>query len=269
MAEAIASPDNEKVKHLRSLRDQHGRRRARQFLVEGVRLLEEALQAGLRPELVLADEETLSRTERGQALLTRLGPRGYYPASERALRAAADTVTPQGVVAALPMQAQQASLPPIGTALLVDGVSDPGNLGTMLRTAEAAGARPILLAPGTADPFAPKVVRAGMGAHFRLPIISGDWDEILPFLAGRVVWLAEAGEGLPYYQVDWRGPSILIVGGEANGPSNEARQLATGTVTVPMQGPTESLNAAIAAAVVLFEALRQRGGPFGRPAPPA
>lgn len=258
MAEAISSPDNEKVKYLRSLRDPQGRQRARHFLVEGVRLLEEALDAGWRPDLILADEKALTRTPRGTALLGRLAQIGFWPASPRALRAAAETVTPQGVVAALPLPEPLAVDSDGQTALVVDGVADPGNLGTILRTAEAAGARPVLLAPGTTDAFAPKVVRAGMGAHFRLPLLTGDWDQIDAQLAGRTVWLAEAGEGRAYYEIDWRRPSALIVGGEANGPGREARDRADGKVTIPMQGPTESLNAAVAAAVILFEALKQR-----------
>lgn len=256
MADAISSPDNEKVKYLRSLRDHQGRQRASHYLIEGVRLLEEALNAGVTPSLVLVDEETLAQTPRGRELRRRLARIGYLPATTRALRAAAETVTPQGVVAAVPLP----SLPRNEgtTVLVVDGVSDPGNLGTILRTAEAAGARPVLLAPGTGDAFAPKVVRAGMGAHFRLPLVSGSWEELEPYLEERSVWLAQAGAGTPYYQVDWRRPSALIIGSEAAGPSPEARRRATGTVTIPMEGPTESLNAAIAAAVVLFEALRQR-----------
>jgi RNA methyltransferase, TrmH family len=258
MAEAISSPDNEKVRFLRSLRDPQGRQRARHFLIEGVRLLEEALDAGWRPDLILVDEAALTRTPRGTALRRRLVPLGYLPVSPRALRAAAETVTPQGVVAALPLPEPVGGKLPATTALVVDGVADPGNLGTILRAAEAAGARPVLLAPGTVDVFAPKVVRAGMGAHFRLPLLSGAWEQIDEQLAGREVWLAEAGAGTPYYLVDWRRQCALIVGGEANGPSAQARARAKGTVTIPMQGPTESLNAAVAAAVILFEALRQR-----------
>nr|MDA8219818.1 RNA methyltransferase [Dehalococcoidales bacterium] len=143
-------------------------------------------------------------------------------------------------------------------SLLLDGVQDPGNLGTILRTAEAAAARPVLLAPGTVDAYAPKVVRAAMGAHFRLPLVSGDWDELEPYLRGRTVWAAEVREGTPYYEVDWTQPSAIVVGSEAHGLSTQARKLATGRLTIPMAGRAESLNAAIATAIVLFEALRQR-----------
>jgi len=254
----ITSPDNEKIRYLRSLHEHGARQRARRFLVEGVRLVEDALASGATPDLVLVDEEALARTARGRALLGRLRGVGYLPAAPRALKAAAETVTPQGVVAAVPLPAP----PPPGDAgpavLVVDGVQDPGNLGTILRTAEAAGATPVLLAPGSADPFAPKVVRAAMGAHFRLPLVVGDWDTIATYLVDREVWLAQAHGGVAYYEVDWKRPSALVVGSEAHGVSPEGERVATGRLTIPMVGRTESLNAAIATAVILFEALRQR-----------
>ncbi len=260
MVGVITSPDNEKVRYLRSLHEHDARQRARHFLLEGVRLVEEALNSPLVPDLILADEEALARTVRGLALRERLRHLpGYCPASARALKAAAETVTPQGVVAAAPLPQPPAVVAAGTTALVLDGIQDPGNLGTILRTAEAAGARPVLLAPGTADPFAPKVVRAAMGAHFRLALVVGSWEALAPYLRGRDVWLAEAGGGIPYYEITWSRPSAVIIGSEAHGPSVQAARLATGRLTIPMVGPTESLNAAIAAAVILFEALRQRG----------
>ncbi len=259
MVGVINSPDNEKVRYLRSLHEHDARQRARHFLIEGVRLVEEALASPLVPDLILADEEALARTVRGLALRERLRHLpGYFPASPRALKAAAETVTPQGVVAAAPIPEPPAAVAATATALVLDGIQDPGNLGTILRTAEAAGTGPLLLAPGTTDPFAPKVVRAAMGAHFRLAFVVGNWDTLARYLQGRDVWLAEAGGGIPYYDVDWSRPSAVIIGSEAHGPSSQAERLATGRVTIPMAGPTESLNAAIAAAVILFEALRQR-----------
>lgn len=257
MVDAITSPDNEKVKYLRSLHEHDARQRACHFLVEGVRLLEEALNSGLVPELVLVDEAALERTPRGRNLLARLRPIGYLKASDRAVKAAAETITPQGVVAAVPFPPEK-PYENSGTALVIDGVQDPGNLGTILRSAEATTTAPVLLAPGTVDAFSPKVVRAGMGAHFRLPIRSANYQDIAAALTGREVWVAEPRGGVPYYDVDWTRPSALIVGSEARGPGDEARRLATGRLTIPMAGPTESLNAAVAASVIMFESLRQR-----------
>jgi TrmH family RNA methyltransferase len=140
---------------------------------------------------------------------------------------------------------------------------DPGNLGTMIRSAAAAGAQAVFLAPGTADPFAPKVVRSAMGAHFRLPLIAMDWEQIVWQCKAKAcppvqLLLSEASEGKPCWQMDLREPLALIIGGEADGASPEAIKAADQLITIPMPGKSESLNAAIAAGILLFEVVRQR-----------
>ncbi len=125
--------------------------------------------------------------------------------------------------------------------------------------AKAAGAERVITVKGTVDVFSPKVVRAAMGVHFRLPIAyDRRWDEIEQELRGRPILLAEAGGEVPYHQVDWIRPSALLVGGEAHGPGEEARSLATGTVAIPMRGRVQSLNVAMATSIIVFEAARQR-----------
>jgi TrmH family RNA methyltransferase len=142
--------------------------------------------------------------------------------------------------------------------LVADQVRDPGNLGTMLRTALAAGVDALLLPPRTVDPFSPKVVRAGMGAHFRLPIAVTSWEEIGTTLEDLRIYLAEAGKGAAYTQADFSSPLALILGSEAHGPGAGARELAHTSVHIPMPGGGESLNTAIAAAILIFEIVRQR-----------
>jgi TrmH family RNA methyltransferase len=117
----------------------------------------------------------------------------------------------------------------------------------------------VLLTEDTVDAYNPKVIRGAMGAHFRLPVVSASMPDLVDHLEGLEVWLAEAGKGLPYDQVDWRKPSAVVIGGEAHGPRKEVRALASGSVHIPMRARTESLNAAVAAGVVLFEIARQRG----------
>jgi TrmH family RNA methyltransferase len=131
----------------------------------------------------------------------------------------------------------------------------------MLRTAEAAGTQGVFVPPLTVDPFAPKVVRAAMGAHFRLPILTLDWPEIRSSVrkAGLRTFLAAAGQGATLASTDFRSPLALIVGGEAEGASAEASELADSRVHIPMPGNAESLNAAVAAGILLFEVVRQRG----------
>jgi TrmH family RNA methyltransferase len=255
----ITSVANPKVKLVRNLQARRSAREAEGlFVVEGVRLAEEAARAAVAPRLVL---HTAGLDDRGQAVLGQLAARGAQveAVSPEVLAAASDTQTPQGLLAVVPM----ASMPMparLTLALVLDGLGDPGNLGTILRTADAGGVDGIFLATGTVDAYNPKVVRAAMGAHFHLPIRATGWDELARRLAGLELWLAEARAGLAYHQVDWRRPSALVIGSEAAGPTDAARHLAPSSVSIPMPGRAESLNAAIAAAVLIFEAARQRAG---------
>jgi TrmH family RNA methyltransferase len=161
--------------------------------------------------------------------------------------------------------------------IVLDELQDPGNLGTILRSAGGAGQTAVWLTEGSVDFYSPKVVRAGMGAHFRVPSAYGvKWPELAERLkaAGvEQIFLAEseadeeanvrprktlALPDIAYYEVDWQKPSAVIIGNEAHGASQEAWQLATHTLHIPMPGGAESLNAAVAASLIIFEALRQR-----------
>jgi TrmH family RNA methyltransferase len=201
--------------------------------------------------------EAWAASSGAQHLLPSLGlaEQGAWLVSEAVLAACADTRTPQGVLAVVPFMQLQ---PRPGLILILDGLRDPGNLGTILRSAEAAGVGQVILAPGTVDPHNPKVVRGGMGAHLRLPVVSLPWPAIAESVAGRAIWLADAAADVAYDAVDWTRPSALLVGGEATGAGEQACALATGRVSIPMAEGTESLNAAMAATVILFEAARQQ-----------
>jgi TrmH family RNA methyltransferase len=254
----ITSIANEKVKYVRSLYRRRVRYRERHFVIEGVRLVEEAFRAGIVPALVFYGEG-VDALPGGQELLAEIqkGDSPAFAVSERVMKAMSDTISPQGVLAVVPFVELE---PPPGPSLslVVDGLRDPGNLGTILRSANAAGVEQVILAPKTVDPYNPKVVRGAMGAHFRLPIVALSWPEIVETLASVQVLLADARAKRAYYEVNWTQPSALIIGGEAYGASQEAMELATATIAIPMHGGAESLNAAVAASVILFEAARQR-----------
>ena len=202
------------------------------------------------------------------------------------LQALSETETSQGILAVL--NDSQLPIPDSPNFVLIpDSIRDPGNLGTLLRSADAAGVQAVLIPPETTDAFAPKVVRAGMGAHFRLPIYSMDWDQIREFLADGGRWMVDderqpgmngdkrrsdglssminglqvylaAMDGQPCWEMDLRQPLALIVGGEAEGASADARNIAHEHIGIPMAGKTESLNAAVAGSVLMFEVMRQR-----------
>jgi len=256
----ITSAHNKKIQELRALqRSSRERRDAGVFIVEGVRLLEEALSAGWQAQAVFYTENL---EPRGRRLLEGFAARGaaLQPVLDSVLAAASDTETPQGVLAVLQMQ----TLPypqKLNFVLIPDQVRDPGNLGTMLRTAAAAGVQAVFLPAGVVDPFSPKVLRAGMGAHFRLPLLLLAWNEIQAEAVrhGLRLYLAETGSGVDYSLADFVSPLALIVGGEAEGAGVEAQALADQRVFIPMPGGSESLNAAVAAGVLLFEVVRQRG----------
>jgi TrmH family RNA methyltransferase len=142
--------------------------------------------------------------------------------------------------------------------LILDGVRDPGNLGAILRTAAAAGVDAVLLPPETADPYAPKVVRAGMGAHFHLAIHSLQWDAIRTVCGSLQIFLAHSEGALLYTEADFTQPLALIIGGEAHGAGPEIQALHPAAVRIPMPGRAESLNAAVAAGILIFEVVQQR-----------
>lgn len=257
----ITSTHNPRIQWVRKLQEQV-RLRAGEgvFVVEGVRLVEEAVQAGWQPALVLY---TPDLSLRGQKILQRLPPSVVEQVSLPVMKSASDTQTPQGLLAVLPQRA----LPvpdDLDFILVLDAIRDPGNLGTILRTAAAAGVQGVILTPGSVDLFSPKVVRSAMGAHFRLPLAVLEWVEIQRLLKpggvhpGLKIFLSDVEGSLPYTQADFRTPSALIVGGEAEGAGVEAHRLTDARVHIPMTPGVESLNAAVAAAVLIFEVVRQR-----------
>lgn len=255
----ITSHSNPKVKLVRSLARRRERFAARQFVVEGVRLIEEAIDAHLAPALVL-HTASVEDDARARALLDRL--RAITPdtleVSDAVMKEIASTETPQGIVAVLPfVELPMLAQPQL--VLILDSVRDPGNVGTLLRSARAAGVDAVFCAPNTADPYNDKVVRAAMGAHFAVPVRVASWQMIEEVVRGIPrVYLADARGDVVYTRADWTRPVALIVGGEAEGASDTAQTIATARVSIPMRGGAESLNAAMAATVLLFEVGRMK-----------
>ncbi len=258
-ADLLTSIENPRIKAARKLHTRKGRLAAGHLLVEGVRLLADAWQSGMRPETVFYAPEMLSGSE-GSRLLAQLQETGCpcFGCAPAVFSSLAETVTPQGIAAVLPLP--KLALPAQPTLLLVlDGIGDPGNAGTLLRSAEAAGADGVIVGPGTVDPFNDKVVRAAMGAHFRLPLRPcANWEEVATLLPAEMVWyVADADAPNRYDRIDWCRSCAVIIGSEAHGTSMPVRVRSTG-IQIPMAGAVESLNAAVAGSVVLFEAARQR-----------
>ena len=252
----ITSSQNPKIKWVRVLLGRpKERREANAFVVEGVRLVEEAEARDWSFRFALYDN---SLNERGRSIVERLRFRGVdvEEISESLMKSLSDTETPQGILAILELN----QLPMMNSSnfiLIPDQVRDPGNLGTLLRSAAATGVQAVLFPSETTDAFAPKVVRAGMGAHFRLPIRSMSWEEINVQIKDLQIYLADM-DGQSCWQTDLRQPLALIIGGEAEGASEAAQKLAARRISIPMSGNVESLNAGVAGSVLMFEVVRQR-----------
>jgi RNA methyltransferase, TrmH family len=253
----ITSSKNPTILHIRQLQARARiRRETGQFVVEGVRMVEEALLARVSPLTIIYTPDV---GERGEKIIAGFRDLGNSPVlvNDTVMKAASDTQTPQGVLAVLPISPRPLPTSP-NFVLILDGMRDPGNLGTILRTAAVAGVDAVLLPPGTVDPYAPKVIRAGMGAHFQLSIHSLDWEEIRATTGSLQVFLADASAASEYSETDFSGSLALIIGGEAHGASGEIQMLHPTPVRIPMPGGSESLNAAIAAGILMFEVIRQR-----------
>ena len=254
----ITSSHNPKLKLVRALMGRpKERQEANAFVVEGVRLIEEAVSAGCQFQFALYSD---GLTERGKDLVNILTAHriDVEEVSGDLLQKVSETETPQGILAVL--EVTDLKIPDsLNFILIPDQLRDPGNLGTLLRTAAATGVQAVFLPPETTDAFAPKVVRAGMGAHFRLPIHSLTWDEIEAQTTGLQIYLADM-DGRSCWETDLHRPLAFIVGGEAEGASEEARRLAIQKICIPMAGSVESLNAGVAGSVLMFEVVRQRGG---------
>jgi RNA methyltransferase, TrmH family len=250
------------VKRAKAVRD--GKDRTRIF-IEGVRLSEEALQAGLPIEECLFSPEAASES-RLKLLLEDIDRSGIpaFEVSERIMHDISDTESPQGIVLIAERPYTRLSLESTkGPALLVvlHRVSNPSNVGAIIRTAEAAGVTGLICTRGTADFLSPKALRASMGSAFRLPTMTGvALPEAMELCrTSRIKTYSTSVRATDTYaDVDWRNPSALVIGPESVGLSDDEVLLADQSIYIPMAAPVESLNAAVAAGVIVFEASRQR-----------
>ncbi len=259
--EHIISTRNQHVQHIRELLTKRSvREESGSFVVEGVRLGEEVIRSGLQPDLVIFSKKCSARGLELVADAQNSGCKVLSVATE-ILDALSDTETTQGLLMVVPNQ----TLPlpsKIDFMVVIDQVRDPGNLGTILRSCAAAGVQAVICTPGSVDAWSPKVVRSAMGAHFRLPILSKPWSDVVDLCRNSKpalnMLLAESGEGSPLWKIDLKQPVALVIGGEAEGASPEVKAGVDGLINIPMPGNFESLNAGVAASILFFEVVRQR-----------
>jgi RNA methyltransferase, TrmH family len=242
----------------RDLKRRKARERQQLFAVEGVRAVEELLRSPLALRGVLAAPQ-LADAPRGSALLAALRSHGADVAEVSPLEfaSAAETDSPQGVLAIAEVPAHDLDRLPLSArarVVVLDAVQDPGNVGTIVRTAAALGAAAVLALPGTVDLWNAKVVRSSMGAGFHIPILSCGWDSLAEFMRREsfVLWGADAG-GTPLHELRPPDRLAMLVGNEGSGLSAEGRSRVEGLVALPIASTVESLNVAVATGILLYQ----------------
>lgn len=263
----ITSRSNERVKYLKKFHEKKHRDQENGFLAEGFKVIEEALQAGWEVRMLLYTPDVL-RHPRGVALLDKAHATGtieLWECEKQVLAAVADTKTPQGALAliAKPEHSLDVLLQGRGTPLVVvlDGLQDPGNLGTIIRTADACELQGVITLEGTVDLFHPKVVRASAGALFHLPAFADlAASTVVEFFTGSGVqkFVADPRGEYSLYECDFSRPTALFMGNEARGCGEMLHAAADRVVAIPMPGQAESLNVGVAASLFIYEAVRQR-----------
>lgn len=267
MSEFISSPANKLIKQVVALKQKKNRDSLGLFIAEGVRLVEECAAAGWSVETCIYTEAAAAR-ERTHRLIERLErllcqmvlvPESLY-------NKISDTEQPQGIMVIA--KKRQTSLENLLTTegkppllVVLDGIQDPGNVGTIIRTADAAGCTGVIALKGSADIYASKTVRASMGSLFHLPVVEGvSAKELITMLQQGGVTLLATGlqKSQVYYQTQFACPVAVVLGNEGQGVSHELLAAADACVNIPLIGKAESLNVAIAAGIILYEAVRQR-----------
>jgi TrmH family RNA methyltransferase len=257
----VSSPQNQQVKDLRKAFSKGELTDDGHAAIESVRIIEEAIRSGLKFRAVFFSESGKARADR---LLPQLGSHvETLLVPDEVFASAVDTETPQGVAALVRLKSHKVEdlfHAPEPLLVVVSGVQDPGNLGTVLRSAEAFDAAGVVLTEGTVSPLNPKSVRASAGSIFRLPVVQIKMGELLPILGGKGVRLigTTSHKGTPLPDADCKGAIAICIGNEGAGLPKELLAKVDANIVIPHSSKVESLNAGVAASIVLYEAARQR-----------
>lgn len=256
MTDYIQTTRNKNYKYIRSLQQKKTRMREKRFTVEGEKSVSDAVKSGKSIYLIAVSESFYNNASFNYPDGTRI-----VVIKDELFTGLCDTVTPQGILAVINIDTSDKFITDKSKIYVYcDNISDPGNLGTIIRTADAAGAGGVMLSPGCADLYSPKTVRSSMGSFFNIDIwtdVSKNKIESLKRDGFRLYAGALRNDSTIYTEIDYTSPSIIIVGNEANGVSEEILGISE-HIIIPIEGKAESLNAAVAAAVIIYEAVRQR-----------
>lgn len=259
--QVITSKDNELIKHLKKLSDKKYRDQNNEYIIEGVKLLEEAVSENAKIKTVVICDECTRNNALSKNLMYEIAKYNCVYVAENVFKTITQVMNPQGIIAVIEKGTEESEIDYSESIIVaLDDLQDPGNLGTILRTVDSCGLKQILVSKGTADVYNPKVVRSTMGAIFRVKVIEVD-NLVATFKNARkhhfkvVVSSLQTDKNI--YEIDYN-KKIIVVGNEANGVSKEIQEMADEKVIIPMLGKTESLNASVATSIILYEYVRRK-----------
>lgn len=259
--QVITSKDNEVIKDIRKLKDKKYRNLTDKYIVEGIKIIEEAIEEKANIDMIVVCEDCVKNGEIESKLLYEIAKYHCIYVSEKIYNLITDTQTPQGILAVIKKEEQDRNIKFDEDLIVVlDGIQDPGNLGTILRTVDSVGLTQIIVSKNTTDAYSPKVVRSTMGAIFRVNVIEAEdlLQTIKEIKKRKFKVLATSLEtDNNFYDVKLN-KNAIVIGNEANGVSKEILELADNKVKIPMLGKTESLNASVATGIILYEYVRQK-----------
>lgn len=257
----ISSKDNEFIKHVKKLKDKKYREQSNEYVIEGIKLVEEAINENAKIKQIVICEECTKTQEISKKLMYEIASFDCIYVTENVFNNITEVKNPQGILAVIERKNSENEINYNEDIIVaLDGIQDPGNLGTILRTVDSIGLKQILVSKETADVYNPKVVRSTMGAIFRVKVIEcEDLEKTLKQIKKHkyeiVVTSLQTNESI--YDIEYN-KKVIVIGNEANGVSKEIQEMADKKVKIPMLGKTESLNASVATGIVLYEYVRQK-----------
>jgi len=257
----ITNLSNPKIKEALDIKSNRGKHKNTAFIIEGPHLIETALASGSKVSTIFFTDEFASKKD-GQKILRRITGE-IFEVPAHIINKLADTETPQGIIAIASYEIKkldEITFKQTPMIVAVDGVQEPGNLGTIIRTSDAAGADAVVILKGTCDAFMQKTIRATAGSIFNIPIIYSDTGRFIEWLKSKDIMLVATAldSDKSIFEADLKKPSAFVFGNEAHGVSSEIKKHADTTLKIPTYGKAESLNVSASAAVCLYEAARQR-----------
>ena len=259
--QVISSKENETIKSVKKLKEKKYRDQENKFIVEGIKLVEEAITENAKIELIIVCEECANDGTISKHLLYKIAKYECIYVTEKVFNVLSDVKSPQGILAVIQKQSQNNKIDYSQDVIIaLDNIQDPGNLGTILRTVDSAGLNQIIISKNSTDSYSPKVIRSTMGAIFRVNIIeTEDLANLLEQIKLNnfeiMVTALDAQDSI--YNIEYKN-KVIVIGNESNGVSEQIKKLADKKVKIPMLGKTESLNASIAAGIMIYEYVRKK-----------